>query len=114
MIRSMATLIAYGVLLGLSLPQTGAPHSSTKKLALLVGINNYKYPDKVSSLEGCLNDVRDIRDILISKRYGFRAEDIHVLRNEEATRENILKEFNTHLIAKANPGDVVVFYYSGH
>ncbi|MCA1992075.1 MAG: caspase family protein [Coleofasciculus sp. S288] len=83
--------------------------STPRKLALLVGINNYaSYP-----LEGCLNDVELQRNLLIY-RFGFNPKDILVLPDEEATRAGILTAFEDHLIKQAKPGDVVVYHYSGH
>ncbi|WP_223210404.1 caspase family protein, partial [Microcystis aeruginosa] len=37
-----------------------------------------------------------------------------LLTDKEATRENILQAFEEHLIQWAQPGDVVVFHFSGH
>ncbi len=37
-----------------------------------------------------------------------------LLTDHEATRENILQAFEEHLIKWAQPGNVVVFYFSGH
>ncbi|MBD2127408.1 caspase family protein [Microcoleus sp. ZQ-A2] len=83
--------------------------STPRKLALLVGINNYiEQP-----LEGCLNDV-DLQRNLLIHRFGFNPKDILVLPDTEATRERILTAFEEHLIKQAKPGDVVVYHYSGH
>jgi hypothetical protein len=82
-----------------------------KKLALLVGITRYQ-SSTVSKLEGCLNDVRDMEDVLRSEPYGF--SDIVVLRNEQATHKAIMDKFEEQLIKKARPNDIVLFYYSGH
>ena len=87
-----------------------------RKLALLVGINQY---ESASSLRGCLNDVEMQRELLIH-RYGFNPSDIvEVWDNASSsdlrpTRDNIIRAFKEHLIAQAHPGDVVVFHYSGH
>ena len=80
--------------------------------ALLVGID--KYPDPISSLSGCVNDIEDIKDYL-QKRKGVPEDRLHLrtLQNEEATRQNVIKGFREHL-CKANSNDVVLFYYSGH
>lgn len=86
----------------------------TRKLALLIGINDYKYPDRVSHLDGALNDVDDMFNVLTSSQYGFERADIHVLKQSQATRGNILNEIETHLTAKARPGDIVVVHYAGH
>ena len=83
--------------------------STPRKLALLVGINNYvKQP-----LEGCLNDL-DLQRHLLIHRFGFNPKDIYILSNEKATRGGILTAFEEYLIKQAKPGDVVVYHYSGH
>jgi metacaspase-1 len=83
--------------------------STPRKLALLVGINNYiEQP-----LEGCLNDV-DLQQNLLIHRFGFNPKDILVLPDAKATRQGILTAFEEHLIKQAKPGDVVVYHYSGH
>jgi hypothetical protein len=90
--------------------------------AFLVGINNYEPKEPIKkpmcrkkwkNLCGCLNDVEAMKGILIARFY-FRPGDIHVLKNEQATRDNILSGIDTHLIKEAAPGDVCVFYFAGH
>lgn len=83
--------------------------STPRKLALLVGINQYSS----SPLDGCLNDVELQRNLLIH-RFGFNPKDISTLTDEKATRSGILDAFEGHLIKQSKPGDVVVFHYSGH
>jgi hypothetical protein len=85
--------------------------NTSRKLALLVGINNY--PSGIRSLKGCLTDLEMQRELLIH-RFGFNREDIREVKDQEATREGILTAFEEHLIQQAKPGDVVVFHYSGH
>ena len=80
--------------------------------ALLVGIDKYLPP--VPSLDGCVNDMRAIRDFLI-KRADRNGIPLHleVLENDQATRVNIVTKFETHL-TKAGKNDIAFFYYSGH
>jgi hypothetical protein len=85
--------------------------STPRKLALLVGINDYE--PALGSLQGCLTDVEMQRELLIH-RFGFNSNDILTLTNAQASREGILKAFEEHLIKQAKPGDVVIFHYSGH
>lgn len=85
--------------------------STPRKLALLVGINDY--PAGIGSLQGCLTDVDMQRELLIH-RFGFNSNDIRVVTNAQATRQGILTAFDEHLVKQAKPGDVVVFHYSGH
>lgn len=86
-----------------------------RKLALLIGINNY--PSGINRLSGCLTDV-EMQYELLRYRYGFKHEDILILTDEtkdrQPNRQNILTAFEEHLIKQAKPGDVVVFHYSGH
>ncbi len=77
--------------------------------ALLVGINDFK---GIQDLRGCLNDVKNMRDVL--KTYlGFRNEDIRVLVDSRATRDNILYRLES-MVNSAQSGDILVFHFSGH
>ncbi|MFB2879583.1 caspase family protein [Floridanema aerugineum] len=87
--------------------------NSSRRLALLIGINNYASNSQITTLQGCLTDVELQRNLLIY-HFGFNPQDILVLTNSQATRQGILTAFEEHLIKQAKPGDVVVFHYSGH
>ncbi|NES23192.1 MAG: DUF4384 domain-containing protein [Symploca sp. SIO3E6] len=87
---------------------------TSRKLALLVGINGYKSP--IPPLRGCLTDVDLQRELLVN-RFGFNPKDILLVTDEaeiKPSRQNILDAFENHLIKQAKPGDVVVFHFSGH
>jgi hypothetical protein len=88
-----------------ALAQPGA-----RKLALLVGINQYP---RGTALTGCAIDVELQRELLIH-RFGFNASDILTLTDSQATRENIETAFLEHLSEQAVAGDVVVFHFSGY
>jgi hypothetical protein len=77
--------------------------------ALLVGINNYQ---GVSDLRGCVNDVTNMRNVL-KTHMGFSNQDIRVLVDERATKENILNRLNW-LLRGAKSGDFLIFHFSGH
>jgi hypothetical protein len=123
--RITAVLIALVVSAGLLPPQRAIPQKMSSpdtasggaghpsKYAVLVGINNYKYSDRISPLAGSLNDVEEMRQLLIGK-FEFLPENILVLKEAEATHAAIIAAVRTHLIARANAGDIVVFHYSGH
>ncbi|GAB4231854.1 MAG: hypothetical protein Kow00121_60000 [Elainellaceae cyanobacterium] len=89
-----------------------------RKLALLIGIN--QYPDQVcdctpsrgTALNGCLTDVELQRELLIH-RFGFQPTDILTLTDLQATRKGIEEAFLAHLVEQVRPGDVVVFHFSG-
>ncbi len=81
-----------------------------RKLALLVGINDYGHG---YSLKGCITDVERQKDLLIH-RFGFNPQDILTLTDKEATRKGIETAFVEHLIKQAKAGDVVIFHFSGY
>ena len=77
--------------------------------ALLVGINKYKY---VRPLNGCVNDVRNMADILTSF-YGFSADEIRTIVDESVTRNNLMNRFDW-LLDDVKEGDLLLFHFSGH
>ena len=83
---------------------------SPRKLALLVGIN--QYADN-QALSGCVTDVELQRELLIH-RFGFKEADILTLSDQQATRKQIETAFCDHLTEQAQPGDVIVFHFSGY
>ena len=104
---------------------------ANKIYALLVGIDDYQTQlTGVSSLHGCVNDIKAIQEYLkhaIATRNKIAAEngadnkwklvDDSVvpwkLTNELATRQAIIDGFEQHL-CQADSDDVVLFYYAGH
>jgi metacaspase-1 len=79
--------------------------------AVLVGVDEYEHPD-IPSLRGCVNDVWLVRWVL-KTRLSVSNEDIRVLVNRRATKSNIVERVAAAL-RLSQPGDVVVFYFSGH
>lgn len=90
--------------------QQALADTTPRKLALLVGINQYP---KIPALKGCLTDVELQRELLIH-RFGFQPSDILSLTNKQATRQGIENAFVEHLVKQAKPGDAVVFHFSGY
>ncbi|MBE9002428.1 caspase family protein [Nostoc sp. LEGE 12447] len=83
---------------------------NSRKLALLIGINQYS---KTPNLSGCLTDVELQRELLIN-RFGFQGSDILTLTEEQASREFIEAAFADHLGKQAKPGDITFFHFSGY
>lgn len=83
--------------------------STPRKLALIIGINDYTN----NPLFGCVNDAILQRQLLIH-RFGFNPQDAVMLLNQDATRQGILEAIEEHLIKQAKPGDVAVLHFSGH
>ena len=90
--------------------QDALAEPTNRKLALLVGINDYS---RNLQLTGCLTDVELQKELLVN-RFGFQPSDILTLSDREATRENIETAFIEHLIEQARGNDVVVFHFSGY
>ncbi|HKP69989.1 MAG TPA: caspase family protein [Pyrinomonadaceae bacterium] len=98
------------------------PAARPPMYALQVGIRKYKYAPVWAELKGAVNDVVGVREVLESERYGVPAANIVTLTDDQATKENILKTFQSHLITKArehfektkNRDTVVMFQFSGH
>jgi metacaspase-1 len=83
------------------------------KKALCVGINKFKnYPE--STLQGCVNDAKDMTGIL-KDFLGFQAADITTLTDAQATKVNIMKNLNEMVDgAKKGKYDYLVFSLSSH
>ncbi|MBV7255850.1 caspase family protein [Pacificimonas sp. WHA3] len=80
----------------------------SKVYALLVGINDY--PAKVGRLQGCVNDVDNVEDYL---KDGFDDPAIMILKDHDATYDNVIREFRSHL-GQAGKDDIALFQYCGH
>ncbi|WP_052055997.1 caspase family protein [Myxosarcina sp. GI1] len=83
--------------------------TNNRKLALLIGINQYKN----ERLNGCVTDIELQRELLID-RFGFNPKDIMTLSDRQATRENIETAFIEHLAQQAKADDTVIFHFSGY
>ncbi|MGD0099045.1 MAG: caspase family protein [Acidobacteriota bacterium] len=120
------------------LPPAAVAQCQPVRRALVVGINTYlgTRPQGVhvqkqlvprvpvqgtvaarpfDDLDGAVNDANDFADLLESKGYDFPKVNVVRLLEEKATAQNILDTFQRHLVdASSCPGDIEVFYYSGH
>ncbi|KEZ41455.1 hypothetical protein SAPIO_CDS7593 [Scedosporium apiospermum] len=86
-----------------------------KRKALLIGINYFR---QKGELRGCINDVRNLSNFLMTK-HRFRREDMVILTDDQPdprsqpTRQNILRAM-AWLVNGAQPNDSLFFHYSGH
>ena len=87
--------------------------SGTKR-ALLIGINYLTSP--TVRLNGCLNDVVNIENMLMDA-YGYKQSNIIVLRDDDPshmpTRNNILLALQN-IVAVSAANDEIWVHYSGH
>lgn len=100
-----------------------------KRRAVVIGINNYsrrhwpsqsKQPEpqregrKVfADLQGAVADANAMVELLVG-RYQFERDAVLLLTDHEATHTAIVEAIQKFLVEPTNPGDTLVFYYSGH
>lgn len=103
-----------------SLPISQAAVSETtgklagkRGLALVVGIGQYR---AVTKLTGPAGDAQKVYDLLIDPHagYGFPKENVCLLLDEAATKEEFKRAFQQCLVDRAQDGDTVVVYFAGH
>jgi tetratricopeptide (TPR) repeat protein len=82
----------------------------SEPFALLIGIENYAGINVIESLGNIADDVLNLQKVLIEK-LGFRAENIKVLLNQDATYQNLLAAFET--LVKISQTDPAIFYFAG-
>lgn len=114
--------------------------------ALLIGINTYQPAQTAAqhpagctggrcdlpvfeNLDGALNDVAAMRDLLASPKFGFTPGEVAVLTDPalpvsqlsfvtlpaaQTSHDGILAAMQKYLVDLPHRGDTVVFYYAGH
>lgn len=100
---------------------TALPHAAVAELrAFLVGVSDYLTLDV--DLKGPADDVRLMAEVLVAR--GIPAQEIAVLTSDPSdrpagvttaspTKAEILSAL-TNMANRAQPGDTVIFYFSGH
>lgn len=83
--------------------------ANAKNYLLVIGINNYLHWPK---LNNAVKDANDVASTLMVK-YNFEFDNIVLLKDEQATRNNIYTSLRG-LIEKVSPQDNLMVYYSGH
>lgn len=81
-----------------------------ERYALVVGVDDYPGPAR---LECARVDVPNVAGLL-RDTYKFPEKNIKILRDQAATGAAIRQSFKSHLIDQVKPGDVAVFYFTGH
>ena len=98
--------------------ETRSLENETPKYALLIGINRYEKLPPNEWLDGCHNDIEEIKSV-ITERFGFDTRNVTTLFDEQATAKGIrteLKKLTEKVQARSNdavPAQVVL-YFSGH
>ncbi|HZS53914.1 MAG TPA: caspase family protein [Bryobacteraceae bacterium] len=83
--------------------------------ALVVGISHYKNLPEKAQLKYSDRDADSVYTVLISKEGGqYPAENVHVLKEEQATYANLKDQLENWLPSVAKPNDNVLIYFAGH
>lgn len=96
-------------------PSGQPPHAHGRKRAVICGIS-YRYSRH--ELKGCINDAKCMRYLLINK-FKFPESSILMLTEEETDPYRTPTKYNMRmalywLVQGCQPGDSLVFHYSGH
>lgn len=91
----------------LALPATAADR------ALLIGVGSYQNLPPNFTLHGPKNDLVAMQALLTGK-LGFDPSSIRVLKDEQATKAEILSSVDGWLVGDTKAGDRVYLYFSGH
>lgn len=84
------------------------------KKGLIIGINYISNNIKNDDLNGCVNDLVNLKAFL-KQRCFFSKGQIKTLENEQASKENIINEINNLVeYSNKNPQAELWFSYSGH
>lgn len=81
-----------------------------KNYLFLIGIDKYKY---WTPLKCAVKDIQDFANLLTS-RYQFEEANIIILKDEEATENNIINMFIELAEKKITSDDNLIVYFSGH
>src|ERR1700712_5153508 len=83
------------------------------KRAVVIGIDDYTGVDASgnSNLNCCVADATSIAGLLGS--FGFAAPNITTLTDKAATRNAVITALRQ-MVRQSQPGDVALFYHSGH
>jgi TolB-like protein len=77
--------------------------------ALIIGIDKY---ENVQNLNYAVKDAESIQDILVNT-FNFSKDNVRLLKNEDATKQNILQAFSD-ITTKTEDRDRVLIYFAGH
>jgi len=83
--------------------------AKARNFLFAVAIDDYK---NITKLKNPVKDVTDVTKVLLSK-YNFDFENVVLLKNEQATRNNIIEGMRS-LIEKLTPQDNLLIYFAGH
>jgi len=78
--------------------------------ALIIGINNYQ---KAPPLGYAVSDATAVAEVL-KTNFDFPEENIKLLLDEKATKNNIMKTFMSYINNNVSPNDRILVFFAGH
>ena len=84
--------------------------SYENSFALVIGINNYL---NASPLGYAVNDA-EVVAALLESNFDFKSENIKLLLNESATRDEIMSTFMSYANGEISPNDRIFVFFAGH
>ena len=117
-VKALVSVLVLSVAAALCEQETGAggTRQAPQRWALLVGISDYENGTNQEDGWRSLNTAADLKNMsyVLETYYGFKGDTLRTIKDENATQENVIREFRQHLVSNAKPGDTIVFYYTGH
>jgi len=77
--------------------------------AIIIGINDYEH---VEPLSYAVDDAVSVKELLVED-YGFPEQNVRLITDKHATKDNILQGFND-ILLQAKEKDRVVVFFAGH
>jgi hypothetical protein len=105
--------MALASLAGLALPLPAQDSTAAVRRAVVVGVDVYQDTASFLPLRGCANDAAAMV-ALLQQRFGFKAEEIVLLKDREVTLETLRKTLRKNLVDELPADGVGVFYFAGH
>jgi uncharacterized caspase-like protein len=83
--------------------------------ALLVGIGNYRFAERVSPLRYAVRDAHALAETLLDPDVcGFSHDRVVLLTDDGARRDDVVHRLSKWLPEKARGADIAVVYFAGH
>src|SRR6185436_10601582 len=85
--------------------------NTPEKRALIVAIGHYPQSSGFRNINS-LNDIPIVQNALL--KLGFKEKDIQIIKDESATKKQIMDALEKDLMNNLKSGDIAYFHFSGH
>lgn len=109
--KTILVILIAIIITSMILPQKNNFQPLENRYALVIGISNYTNPQ--NNLKYASKDAEDFSEQLIN--YGrFKKDNVHLLLDDDATRENIRKNIEGWLTTSTDKNSLILIFFSGH